>query len=398
MPASPVKKHKRKRQMTSTSNQQSSINLEKMMTHLKLQWQAPNPHTAQNFTALTSRLSCLMNDLQKNPALEFLDQQFYPEWRVLNREDTTSTINHDSIFSLPDTSTDAFRQGFYFCNHLIQLMEDVYLDLDLETHSEHPDNRGWINLFRHWSWSAMFQACWTITACTFGTRFQRFCQFKLNMTLGTVTAGLVDYQEIEKSTLNAFELFQIKTVYNIYQQSELELNIHLLNLHIDPLIPTSSQKPKTLLPVFNFGYAISYELADSNKTETDVERKTEPCSKTRAILIFRVQDHLRKLGLGNAGLSALATPYLKGSAEVSTALVLDPGYFTHFKLTTNHHGNEQQSTIKRRQQTTSIKPDNDEMLKILEQMLDSTMLNREVNKQSIAQFTRMLDSVRVRLA
>jgi len=33
---------------------------------------------------------------------------------------------------------------------MVQLMETVYRDLDLEEEHDHPDNRSWMNLFRHW--------------------------------------------------------------------------------------------------------------------------------------------------------------------------------------------------------------------------------------------------------
>lgn len=77
---------------------------------------------------------------------------------------------------------DEMRSGFYFCNSLIQMMENVYLDLDLEEHWEHPDNRGWMNLFHRWAWSGMFRVTWAASASCYGARFQTFCERRLHLS------------------------------------------------------------------------------------------------------------------------------------------------------------------------------------------------------------------------
>ena len=38
----------------------------------------------------------------------------------------------------------------YVIQQMLQLMENVFLDLDLAHHDEHPDNIGWMQLFRIW--------------------------------------------------------------------------------------------------------------------------------------------------------------------------------------------------------------------------------------------------------
>ena len=68
------------------------------------------------------------------------------------------------------------RAGFYVCNEMLQLMEDVFLEFDLDQYHDHIDNRGWMNLFQHWAWSGMLCATWAITGSTFDPRFQRFCR------------------------------------------------------------------------------------------------------------------------------------------------------------------------------------------------------------------------------
>ncbi len=68
---------------------------------------------------------------------------------------------------------------------LIQLMEDVFLDLQLEDFWEHPDNRGWAIIFMRWARSPRFRNCWNQTRRTFGIRFEYFCQARLGLERDT---------------------------------------------------------------------------------------------------------------------------------------------------------------------------------------------------------------------
>ena len=46
------------------------------------------------------------------------------------------------------------RLEFYTCVEMIQLMENVYLDLQLEETWDHADNHGWRKLFTRWAAAA----------------------------------------------------------------------------------------------------------------------------------------------------------------------------------------------------------------------------------------------------
>lgn len=58
----------------------------------------------------------------------------------------------------------------------LQLMEDVYIDLNLEdeTQFEHPENAGWIKLLKLWADGPTFKVVWAEAGKTFGSGFQRF--------------------------------------------------------------------------------------------------------------------------------------------------------------------------------------------------------------------------------
>lgn len=65
---------------------------------------------------------------------------------------------------------------------LQQLMEDVFMDLQLDDFWEHPDNRGWAILFMRWARSPRFRTFWAQTHRTFGIRFEYFCEARLGLT------------------------------------------------------------------------------------------------------------------------------------------------------------------------------------------------------------------------
>ena len=63
-------------------------------------------------------------------------------------------------------------------------MQLVYYDRHLDLEYSAPRNRGWMNLFRRWSWSQMLSFTWTVTAGTYGARFQSFCEHRLTLDSG----------------------------------------------------------------------------------------------------------------------------------------------------------------------------------------------------------------------
>jgi hypothetical protein len=128
--------------------------VENFFVALRQSWYPASSAVAASFTKHAATLDQLMERLRKEDRLGFLDAQLCPEWKQLNADVTSPPAVN---LWLP-TNPDQLRSGFYFCNSLIQLMESVYLDLKLDQEHDHPDNRGWMNLFKHCSWSGMFRA------------------------------------------------------------------------------------------------------------------------------------------------------------------------------------------------------------------------------------------------
>jgi glycerophosphoryl diester phosphodiesterase len=66
------------------------------------------------------------------------------------------------------------RDEFYLCTALIQLMEDVYADLDLEQNWDHPHVEGWMSVFRRWAQQDAFKRTWASSSSTYAQRFRHF--------------------------------------------------------------------------------------------------------------------------------------------------------------------------------------------------------------------------------
>ena len=118
---------------------------------------SPTLENFGRFTEHTERLMKLWEQLASNAGLRGLDKGLVGDgW--------------------PEDSSESFRSEFYICNEMLQLMENVYLDLNLEQTWEHADNIGWQRLFARWARSPEIQRTWQLTRRTFGTRFQYFCE------------------------------------------------------------------------------------------------------------------------------------------------------------------------------------------------------------------------------
>ncbi|MCB1212098.1 MAG: hypothetical protein KDK97_22435, partial [Verrucomicrobiales bacterium] len=66
------------------------------------------------------------------------------------------------------------RDLYYTAQQMIQLMENVYLDLDLQHDLDHPDNVGWYTLFKQWANNEVLNVAWNQSKGTFGKRFAAF--------------------------------------------------------------------------------------------------------------------------------------------------------------------------------------------------------------------------------
>jgi hypothetical protein len=252
--------------------------LEELFTDLRQFWYPHSEAVEKHFTKHTQELNLIVREIKNDPALSFMDAQIYPEWQALIKGTGPSPAVNLWLPSKPDE----IRRGFYVCNLMIQLMENVYTDLDLDTDFSHPDNRGWMNLFRHWAWSGMFRVTWTISASAFGARFQRFCEKHLQLDLGRlIIEEVTDIDKSVKTDLNPYEsgIIEKFVIDGSYQFKRL----FLFKLMVSNPLATGQIKE------FTFGFTL--------------------VSSADEIIYFRVQNHLRGMGLGKKALREIVETY-----------------------------------------------------------------------------------------
>jgi hypothetical protein len=129
---------------------------------VQLRHYPPSKLIAQAFTRHTETLTGLLNSFAQVRTFSNFDESVFSQWTPITSTERR-TIEQE-------------RAARYWCNAIIQLMENVYVDLDLDDPKErdHPDNAGWLLLFRRWSVTPLFRRTWAIVASAYGARFQRF--------------------------------------------------------------------------------------------------------------------------------------------------------------------------------------------------------------------------------
>lgn len=269
------------------------LSQEALMVRLQEAWYPPSGAPDGAFTRHARQIDALFERLRESRELRFLLQQIYPEWRVLVSQlpDRRGEPRPEPELWLPDTH-DELAAGFLFCHSLIQVMENVYLDLALESEHGHPDNRGWMNLFKHWTWSGMVRATWAITAGTFGARFQNFCRRRLGFEPGRL---LVEEHRLRSGEADAL-LTKLRSDHRLNFLEEslvrdlLEKNrgdrapdrLFVLRMTVrEPIAPVGEKAEEIR---FTFGFAVA---------------------RGEDLVFIRVQDHLRKMGLGRKALAEL---------------------------------------------------------------------------------------------
>lgn len=269
--------HIGKRTLSPAIQIESEENLEATFKKLKLFWHPRCPEVETYFTKHTQELNAIINLIKNDKDLSFMDAQMFPEWHELMSDMKPMPVRQ---LWLPESSIKV-RKGFYLCNLMIQLMENVYLDLNLDKHYNHPDNRGWMNLFRRWRYSGMLRITWAINAGTFGARFQSFCKDRLGLDLGEVHV-----EEVGKDDIDGF--FAGDTPHGFLDEHEKSL-LDKRSFFSFPrvfkfFLTIRSDLDKTLQKTFHFGFV----LMNGDK-----------------IVYFRINEQFRAMGLGRQALKAL---------------------------------------------------------------------------------------------
>lgn len=276
----------------------SALTTERLFVNLAQRWYPPSAPLDPAFQRRGETLNELYETLRTDRNLRFLSQQIYSGWRGLVEGVKAAPIPTPQPDPwLPETYRE-LRSGFYFCNRLILLMEDVFHDLHLEREHSHPDNRGWMNLFRHWSWSRMFRVTWTISAANCGARFQNFCARHLGLEVGRMELKeepldtlMETAEQPAESPLTFVEWQSLRTFFTQYPELLSESQLMLVRL-----LPNESEgrglaSLEKTVPEFTAGFALL--------------RKAPTGEEGRRLIYFRIRDHMRRMGMARRAIYRL---------------------------------------------------------------------------------------------
>jgi hypothetical protein len=80
----------------------------------------------------------------------------------------------DPAFFDPTGMDRVERQQLFVGASMLDLMQRVFIDLDLENDRDHPHNAGWMSIFARWMRQEAVQKAWEASRDSYGRRFQRF--------------------------------------------------------------------------------------------------------------------------------------------------------------------------------------------------------------------------------
>lgn len=279
---------------------------EKILVALRHQWAPSLPGGAERFALHATAMSRLFGQLRDSPALAVLDAQFYPAWTDLVAADPAAIGTDASKPVGRRTRMPAaadFRACFYFCQELVRLMESVYHDLDLEHAWSHPDNRGWMNAFRHWSGAPMFRIAWAVGAPTFGARFVAFCELRLQLPR-------LDNDDREHRALKIFDaspadgMSWAQHCNQLVEDGRINHIEHAILLS-EPMLDDAKAPPTKLLLLRLRWTAV---LARTGTRIPDTTLGVAALSGND-LRLLRVQDHVRGLGIGAEFMGLLIDQY-----------------------------------------------------------------------------------------
>jgi hypothetical protein len=300
-------------------------NIERLFHELQEQWYPSSEAVLQKFSKHAADIERIISQLKSDKKLRFLDLQIYPVFSQLAQEHTKQK---NELRYLPESSEE-LRAGFYMCKQMLIFMESVYYDLNLDREFNHPDNRGWINLFQQWAWSRMFRFTWSVTASTYGARFQKFCEQYLNFKWDEVQIGLIkkglptalevnDYiikkyssqaarpskaTDSQLSAENEYGDDLETTLVVFWKAAEKKYGFNYFERHIiEDMLKNPKMKPCKIFPILI--KTADNPLKDDSPCYFNVGFVIMDLEQTR-IYYFRIQNHLRQMGLARKSLRVL---------------------------------------------------------------------------------------------
>jgi hypothetical protein len=117
-------------------------------------WYPASATIERHFGAHAEQYGALLERLRLAPGLDTFDPAFFD----------------------PAGGNRAERQELFVAASMLDLMQRVFIDLDLEHDADHPHNAGWMAIFRHWMRNPSIARTWEASRINYGRRFQRFVE------------------------------------------------------------------------------------------------------------------------------------------------------------------------------------------------------------------------------
>jgi len=136
-----------------------------LFEELRDNWYPPVKAIQKNFTKHAQALDKLVEEMRSDATLVKLDTLLIP---VLGAKE-------------PEIDETEEPKVFLFLSSVIQLMENIYLDLELEANADHPHCAGWIQIFQAWAEAPLFLRAWQRYSWSYGRNFRRFCSRRFGL-------------------------------------------------------------------------------------------------------------------------------------------------------------------------------------------------------------------------
>lgn len=147
-----------------------------IFTEARREWYPTSPDLAARVIGMTTRLTAIEGDLRNDDAAT-ISREVFPELAALTAP--------------PPTRQSVARQevaNLSWLLRVLQLMEDTWVQCDLDTLWNHPLNLGWMNVFARWATAPTFQMWWPVLSPMYGSGFLRFMNERWPM-LKSLSAG-----------------------------------------------------------------------------------------------------------------------------------------------------------------------------------------------------------------
>ena len=116
-------------------------------------WYPPSSAIEEHLANHLSQYDDLLERVRVGPGLEFADEAFFGK-----------SLNSNA------------RNQLYLGLHMLDLMQRVFIDLDIENDPDHPHIRGWKTIFQKWADQPAVRDAWMATSGSFSSRFRTFIE------------------------------------------------------------------------------------------------------------------------------------------------------------------------------------------------------------------------------